>query len=271
MSDTLNFAARLIFLKESGTPCDKKKGCIDHDKFILEDDELEMPEVEKDEKEEEEKAEPIQDADEFEECLTDKVFFCANCNKHFIASEDIPDNIIVCPVCNDGDLIVKLGTAEEALEEPENEDVAVEIQDIQEDLEDDIPEEEEDETDEEEDEMFLDEESLDECLTALARKYMKEGKGIRARTLSGKIVEGNLILSGRCNRKGYTITVENFNKAISEASRKVVLSATTDLFNNCKLNIGAIKEGNKLTVKKIGYGMITESANRKVKVTGIIG
>ena len=144
-------------------------------------------------------------------------------------------------------------------------------QDIQEDLEDDIPEEEEDEADEEEDEMFLDEESLDECLTALARKYMKEGKGIRARTLSGKIVEGNLILSGRCNRKGYTITVENFNKAISEASRKVVLSATTDLFNNCKLNIGAIKEGNKLTVKKVGYGMITESANRKVKVTGIIG
>ena len=113
MANVLNFATRLIFLKESQC-CDKKQQYQDKDKFLMEDED----EVINDE------------ADEYKESLSDKVYFCANCQKHFIASEDTPENLIACPICNDDELIVNIGSAEQALDNPENEEISVKIEEL---------------------------------------------------------------------------------------------------------------------------------------------
>ena len=269
MANVLNFATRLIFLKESQC-CDKKQQYQDKDKFLMEDEDetiTEVPEEVSEEVSEDNSDESTvikDEADEYKESLSDKVYFCANCQKHFIASEDTPENLIVCPICNDDELLVNIGSAEQALDNPENEEISVKIEDL----------EDEDE-DNEDDELYLDEESLDECISALARKYMTEAKGyIRAKTHIARIVEGDLILKGTCAGKRYTVKAKDFKKLLGE-NRKAVIPATIDLFRAGRINMGIIKEGNKLMVKKMGYGLITESVKgkntKRVKVTGIIG
>lgn len=280
MANVLNFATRLIFLKESQC-CDKKQQYQDKDKFLMEDEDEPITEVPEEVSEEEvpednsDESTVINDeADEYKESLSDKVYFCANCQKHFIASEDTPENLIVCPICNDDELIVNIGSAEQALDNPENEEISVKIEELEdeEDPEDDQDLEDEDNED---NELYLDEESLDECISALARKYMTEAKGyIRAKTRIARIVEGDLILKGTCAGKRYTVKAKDFKKLLGE-NRKAVIPATIDLFRAGRINMGIIKEGNKLVVKKVGYGLITESVKgknaKRVKVTGIIG
>ena len=281
MANVLNFATRLIFLKESQC-CDKKQQYQDKDKFLMEDEDetiTEVPEEVSEEVSEDNSDESTvinDEADEYKESLSDKVYFCANCQKHFIASEDTPENLIVCPICNDDELLVNIGSAEQALDNPENEEISVKIEELEdeEDPDDDQGLEDEDE-DNEDDELYLDEESLDECISALARKYMTEAKGyIRAKTHIARIVEGDLILKGTCAGKRYTVKAKDFKKLLGE-NRKAVIPATIDLFRAGRINMGIIKEGNKLMVKKMGYGLITESVKgkntKRVKVTGIIG
>ena len=147
MSNAMDFAARLI-LKESA-------------KKLLEDTETLLDTIENEQKEEnaehteDVETEVDENTDEFQESLDDMIFFCANCNKHFIATKDTPEDMICCPVCDNRDLIVNVGSAEQALENPENEEVAEELEDQEEkeepaeNLEDET--EAEDDVDQEED------------------------------------------------------------------------------------------------------------------------
>lgn len=271
MSNKMDFAARLILGSSSLL---ESNGLLKEDEE-LEKDILEIEDLPKeDDISEEEVTEEIpeeeiekinSDNDEFEESITDKVFFCANCSKHFIATEDTPEPSIVCPVCNDADLIISLGSAEVALEDPENEEVSLEIEDL---MDEEVPAEEE--VVEEEDGDYFDEESLDEALNLLASKYIKDSKKIK--TIRGQINEsGDLNLKCMHGSKSFNVSFPGFKKAMKESSGSFIIKGSTTLFNNGKINCHIVREGNKLSLGKIGYGFLNESNNKKFKVRGIIG
>lgn len=243
-------------------------------RLVERDDELdELPEEGEEEVEvvEEEVPEEIQEltpvdtenADEFTESLTDKVFYCASCSKHFLATEDTPEDSIVCPVCESDELIVSIGSAENALDEPENEDVALEIQD------EEGEEEGEEELEDSPEEYSFDEENLEEGLNILVKKYIKESKN-KVKIVGGKITnEGNILLRAKYGARPVSIVLEGFKAHCTES--KFILPGKSNLFKGCKLNCGIIKEGKTYKVQKFGFGFLMESAKGTSKVKGIIG
>lgn len=209
-----------------------------------------------------EREDTFENGDDFEESDTNDVYFCAKCQKHFLATEDTPENEIECPVCGEKDLIVDLGSAKDALDREENEDIAVELED------EDIYEEPEMEEENEIPEDEFEEDGLEEALNIMAQKYLNEKARIRIRTASAD-KDGKLVLEGRIIplKKDIKIVLEGFNK--NRAHDKFILEGTTDAFKVGKLKVAFLKEGNVYKVKKVGYGILTESM--KYPVTGIIG
>lgn len=263
----MDFAVRLI----ENTERENKKALKESSTILTEEFEEELEDVpeeevtEEDVPAEEEDAVELEtvntdNADEFTESLSDKVFYCASCCKHFLATEDTPEESIVCPVCESDELIVSIGSAEVALEEPENEDVALEIQ-----------EEAEEEPSEElnPNEYAFDEENLEEGLNILVKKYIKDSKD-RVSITGGKITnEGNILLRGKHGKRPISVVLEGF-KANSQ-KQKFVLPGRSDLFKGCKLNCGVIVEGKTYKVAKFGFGFLMESAKGTSKIKGIIG
>lgn len=208
------------------------------------------------------------EGEDFEETIDDGVFFCATCQKHFIASPDTVEADIACPICGDKELIIKMGSAQEALEDAENEEVAIELEQ-KEETEDAIEELPEEPIAEEE--FEFEEGDLEEALNIFAKRYISEKA--RCRIHKGAITkEGNLVFSGRMipGRKTFTITLEGF-KANADKKR-FVCEGTTSLFKTNKVKAYIVNENNTYKMKKLGYGFITESAKAKgKKITGIIG
>lgn len=234
---------------------------------ILEDEELDV--VVDDVKEVEPEVEDtvqIEDGENFEESLTDNVYFCNTCKKHFIATEDTPVEDIICPICNESDMLIAMGSAEDALEDKENEEVAVEIEDES--------EEEVEAPVEDEEEFEFEEDELEEGFKALAQKHI--GENCRLRFREGKITkDGNFVLEGRLfpQRKPFKVVFEGFENELNKNNKKFVLEGTTTMFKGAnKLRALFIREGNTLKIKKCGYGFIKESkTGNKQKIKGILG
>lgn len=286
MISTIDFTAGLIkshetSLKESLRASRQKKRALKEacDKKVLkeEDDELEdeiIDDVVKDEVVEEPATEPVEDVIEdgegFEETIDDTVYFCPVCDKHFIASPETADDDIECPVCGETEVLIDMGTAQEALEDEENADVAVELEDI-EDVEEEAPAEEEIPAEEAPVEEYdFDEDDLEEGLRLLAKKHISEK--CRLRIKSGKISGGNLVIEGRMipGRKSFQVVFEGFGKAV-KTKKKFVLEGHTTLFKSSKLKGLFVKEGSQIRIKKCGYGILKESKKGYTKVKGLLG
>jgi ASC-1-like (ASCH) protein len=287
MINTIEFTAGLIkshetSLKESLKASRQKRRSLREacDKKVLkeDDDELEdevVDDVVEDTVEEEPATEPVEDVVEdgegFEETLDDTVYFCPVCNKHFIASPETADDDIVCPICGETEVLIDMGTAQEALEEEENADVAVELEDIEdveepvEDVPAEVPAEEPPV-----EEFEFDEDDLEEGLRLLAKKHISEKCKLRIR--SGKLSKGNLVLEGRLlpQKKTFKVVFEGFGKA-AKSKKKFVLEGHTTLFKSSKLKGLFVKEGSKISVKKCGYGILKESKKGYTKVKGLLG
>lgn len=244
MPNTMDFAARFI-LKESAK------------KLIEETETLLNP------PEEEEVDKVDTNSDEFEESLDDKIFFCANCNKHFIATKDTPEDMICCPVCNEQDLIVNVGSAEQALDNPGNEEVAQELQDQEEKEDEDIEVDDEDMiTEEPEDEdLDLDEKDLEESLGFLASHYsgLKECK---VKIVKAYVKEGKLVLNGRLNGKPFGMLLEGLDRN----KKSMILEGTCNMLPKCKVKVAATLKDGVLRTGKLGYGLLHESK----KIRGIV-
>lgn len=253
MSNAMDFAARLI-LKESA-------------KKLLEDTETLLDTIENEQKEEnaehteDVETEVEENTDEFQESLDDMIFFCANCNKHFIATKDTPEDMICCPVCDNRDLIVNVGSAEQALENPENEEVAEELEDQEEREEKEEPiEEPEGETESDED-LDFDESGLEESLSFLASNYsgLKECK---VKIVGSYIKEGKMIVNGRLNGKPFGMVLEGLDLR----KKSMILEGTCNMLPKCKVKIAAVLEGKVLKTGRLGYGLLHESK----KIRGIV-
>ena len=285
MINTIEFTAGLIknrqtALRESLKSTKKEsktlKESCEEKKVLKEDDEEEVEDIIEEPVEDVVEEEPveaeeevIEDAEGFEETIEDTVYFCPVCDKHFIASPDTADDDVQCPVCGEMEVLIDMGTAEEALDEEENAEVAVELDDIAEEA----PEAEEEAVPaEDEIESFdFDEDDLEEGLRLLAKKHLSEKSVLRIR--SGKIVEGNLVLTGRLlpQKRTFKVTFEGFSQAMKESKRRFILEGSTDLFKSSKLKGLFVKEGSKVTVKKCGYGILKEAKKGYVKVKGLLG
>ena len=274
MSNTIDFTKRFIDnrLEEANKKKQGTKSTLKESKAIKEAEEIDEldeegvdPEPEMPEGDIEAPAEePLkEEGDSFEESETDSVLWCTSCRKHFMATADTPDNEIECPVCGEKDLIVNIGTAEEALDKEENKDIAVEVGD------EDVPEEEvpAEEPPVDEGEEF-EEDGLEEALSILAQKHLNEKARIRIRQGTVKN-DGTLVLEGRILplKKDVKVVLEGF--VAKKGKSRFILEGTTDMFKVGKLKVAIVKEGNKFRVKKMGFGILTESA--KYPVSGIIG
>lgn len=276
MSNTIDFTKRFIDnrLEESKKRKQGTKSALKESAKLQEADDLEELDGGEADLEteipEEDIAAPVEEApldeegDSFEESETDSVLWCTSCRKHFMATADTPDNEIECPVCGEKDLIVNIGTAEEALDKEENKDIAVEVGDDDMPVEDDIPAEE---PAVDEDEEF-EEDGLEEALSILAQKHLNEKARIRIRQGTVKN-DGTLVLEGRILplKKDVKVVLEGF--VANKDKSRFILEGTTDMFKVGKLKVAIVKEGNKFKVKKMGFGILTESA--KYPVSGIIG
>ena len=274
MSNTIDFTKRFIDnrLEEANKKKQGTKSTLKESKAIKEAEEIDEldeegvdPEPEMPEEDiEAPTEEPLEEeGDSFEESETDSVLWCTSCRKHFMATADTPDNEIECPVCGEKDLIVNIGTAEEALDKEENKDIAVEVGD------EDVPEEEvpAEEPPVDEGEEF-EEDGLEEALSILAQKHLNEKARIRIRQGTVKN-DGTLVLEGRILplKKDVKVVLEGF--VAKKGKSRFILEGTTDMFKVGKLKVAIVKEGNKFRVKKMGFGILTESA--KYPVSGIIG
>lgn len=253
MSNAMNFATRLI-LKESA------KKLLEDTETLLDNNEDEQNTEQTDPTEDVE-TEVDENTDEFQESLDDMIFFCANCNKHFIATKDTPEDMICCPVCDNRDLIVNVGSAEQALENPENEEVAEELEDQEEKEEEEEPiEEPEDETESDED-LDFDESGLEESLSFLASNYsgLKECK---VKIVGSYIKEGKMIVNGRLNGKPFGMVLEG----LDPKKKSMILEGTCNMLPKCKVKIAAVLEGKVLKTGRLGYGLLHESK----KIRGIV-
>lgn len=251
--------------------CDCKKDHCDCKEDLLENEEevevikdKDTVEEKPDEIETEEKEEiKIKDGENFEESLTDKVYFCNYCKKHFIATVDTPVEDIICPLCNGTDMLIDIGSAADALEKKENEDVAVEIKTEE--------KEEEDETvdDVSEEDLEFESEGLEEGLKFLAQKHINEKTIVKLQE-SRINSKGDLIIKGKTipNKTNFTIMFEGFENKVNSLDKKFILEGNTSLFSKPnKLKAIFVREGNKFSIKKCGYGFI--SKNKQIK--GILG
>lgn len=241
----------------------------------------------------------VDDGNGFEETIDDDHWYCTVCNKSFISSPDTPDDEIECPVCHEKDFIIYVGNAADALlDDPENEDVRSEFEEMSDeekeehgvedvidtDVEIDVDEDMGDpgvnppEAYEQEESTkirrksrssMLDESSLNEGLTLVARRYI--GESCKVKVMHGKISEGTLTLSGIMapGRKPFNIVIENWSKARSK--KTFVVEAKSNLFRGGKFEFKFIREGRKYSVKSFGYGLIKESKGVSKKITGIVG
>lgn len=251
MPNAMDFAARLI-LKESARK-------LLEDAETLLDDTIETEQEEKPEQVDDIETEEVEtDNDEFQESLDDMIFFCANCNKHFIATKDTPDDMICCPVCNDRELIVNVGSAEQALENPENKEVAEELQDQEEKEE---PEMEELTDEVEEEDLDFDESGLEESLGFLASNYsgLKECK---VKIVGSYIKEGKMVINGRLNGKPFGMILEG----LDPNKKSMILEGTCNMLPKCKVKVAAVLKGNVLKTGRLGYGLLHESK----KIRGIV-
>lgn len=199
-------------------------------------------------------------AEDIEETIDDVVYFCNKCHKHFIATPDVPSEVVKCPICETDEMLINMGTAAEHLDDKQNEEAVEEIKDeAPEDLE---PKDEEPVA--EEGEMSFDVDNLGESLETLARKHINEQATVKI--LSAKAVDGNIVVEGVClpDKKSFNMTLSGVDE-LKEG--KGVLNGTSDMLKNCKVRIGCIKEGNKISVNRMGYGFLNESK----KIVGVIG
>ena len=259
-------------LKNSKKLSENKKSAKIVEAQILEDEELDIAvdDVKEVEPEVEDTVQ-IEDGENFEESLTDNVYFCNTCKKHFIATEDTPVEDIVCPICNEADMLIAMGSAEDALDDKENEEVAVEIQDEESEEEVEAPVEDEVVAD---DEIDFEEDDLAEGFKALAQKHI--GENCRVRFKECRLTkDGNFVIEGRLfpNRKSFKVVFEGIGTHLNDKNKKFVLEGTTTMFKGSnKLRALFIREGNTIKVKKCGYGFIKESKNgNKQKIKGILG
>lgn len=254
-----NFEFAKSLIESSQTKQMKRRLHEEEEKIDIDviDDIDDVEEVDEVEEEEEE----IKNPDGFEETIEDDVYWCDVCHKHFIASPETPQSEIACPVCDSDESIVLIGSAADAVEDSdeEAEEITVEIDDAD---DSEIEEEEVEES------ARFDESSLNEGLTAVAKRHMS--KNMSAKVLSGVITrEGNLVLRGRVGRKPMTITFEGFKSKMGKKS--FVCEGTSDMFKKTKLKAQFVREGKALKVKSFGYGLIRESKDGKVKARGIVG
>lgn len=282
MSNTINFTASLIknhqtelresiknrrqAIKESVAPVKNKKTLLKEEDDMPEIDENDVINdkdvaVEEPIVEPVEEPELIEDGEGFEETIADTVHFCVQCNKHFLASPDTPDDEIVCPVCGEKEQIIDMGTAEEALDEEENSDISIEDTDIP------APEEEAPA----EEEIEFDESGLEEGLRRLVKKHINEKALLKIK--KGYIQGKDLVLEGRMlpGRKTFKVTFKNIKEHLANGTKKFVVEGNTTLFKANKLKGMFVREGNKLTIKKCGYGLLKESKKGNIKVKGILG
>lgn len=257
MKTSLDFAKSLI--ESSQRRLREKEELEFKDKIEISPDE----EVEIEDKEEE-----IDNPDGFEEEISDKIFWCDTCHKHFIASEDTPESEIVCPVCDTDEVEMLFDGVVEEKEEDE-ESVEVEISDEEEDSEVEVESARR--------RMprraatrgsYFNESSLNEGLTQLAKRHINS-KAI-ATVTSGRITrEGNLILKGRVANKPLVITFEGFKANMRKS--KFVCEGTSNMFKKTKLKALFVKEGKAVKVKSFGYGLVRESASGIKKFKGKVG
>jgi DNA-directed RNA polymerase subunit RPC12/RpoP len=286
MINTINFTASLIkqrqselreslknrkqVVKESACPVKKNTLIKEEDDMPEIDEEIDVNEKDVEVEEPavepvEEPAEVIEDGEGFEETIADTVHFCVQCNKHFLASPDTPDDEIVCPVCGEKEQIIDMGTAEEALDEEENADISIEDADIP------APEEAPAEEEVSAEEIDFDESGLEEGLRRLVKKHINERALLKIK--KGSIQGNDLVLEGKMlpGRKTFKVTFKNIKEHLSNGTKKFVVEGHTDLFKANKLKGMFVREGNKLTIKKCGYGILKESKKGNIKVKGILG
>ena len=254
MSNAMNFATRLI-LKESAKKLVEDTETLLDNNFDNNEGEQNIEQTDPTEYDE---TEVEENTDEFQESLDDMIFFCANCNKHFIATKDTPEDMICCPVCDNRDLIVNVGSAEQALENPENEEVAEELEDQEE--KEEPTENPEDETEVDED-LDFDESGLEESLGVLASNYsgLKECK---VKIVGSYIKEGKMVVNGRLNGKPFGMILEGLDLK----KKSMILEGTCNMLPKCKVKIAAVLEGNVLKTGRLGYGLLHESK----KIRGIV-
>lgn len=232
---------------------------------LREEEELEF----KDELEfapEEEKEEEIKNPDGFEEELSDKVYWCDTCHKHFLASEETPESEIACPVCDTDEVkMIFDGVVEDDMDEDEEEE-ELEVEDFD-DMEESVRFKKARRESTKRGHYF-NESSLNEGLTVLAKRHINSKA--RACITSGQITkEGNLVLKGRVSGKPMTVTFEGFRKNLGK--KKFVCEGTSNMFKKTKLKALFVKEGRSLKVKSFGYGLIRESASGIKKFHGKVG
>ena len=248
----------------------------------------------------------VEDGDNYEESPEDGVYFCTTCNKYFIATKDTPDEEIACPICNEKEMLIDVGSADDALEDPENEEVSDQLEgeknaeEALEAPEEDVENEEDVDLEEcvdievsddevkvsvdggedkkpelAEDEYALEEGALEEGLRILAKRHISENAKLRL--VGGRIskVTGNAVLEGRMlpQKKSFKVVLEGFKENVKSGKKSFVVEGTCSLFKNSKFKMYVVKEGKSYTIKRFGYGFLKESAKagNYRKITGIIG
>lgn len=235
---------------------------------LREEEELEFKdkiEISPEEVEIEDKEEEIDNPDGFEEEISDKIFWCDTCHKHFIASEDTPESEIVCPVCDTDKVDMLFDGVVEEMGDDDDESVDVEISDEEMKMES-IRRRRSQRS--RANGKYFNESSLNEGLTQLAKRHINS-KAI-ATVTSGRITrEGNLILKGRVANKPLVITFEGFKANMRKS--KFVCEGTSNMFKKTKLKALFVKEGKAVKVKSFGYGLVRESASGIKKFKGKVG
>lgn len=307
MPSTVDFTAAIISkkLSESAKPKKVVKEAEELDKNLQDTVEEPLPPLHTDTKPLKDDSVDIENGENFEESVTDDVYFCAKCNKHFIATDDTPEEEIKCPACEEINLLIRVGSAQESLDNEENKDVKQEMGGDTDEEAEEIPDPEVDISDEDiDDETFeskklkssstkklessvkptaklkdskkvnksakmFDNVPLEEGLGVINKKYMNNKDKIR---FSEGIINksGNLILKGSYegNKRPVFVTVEGFKLKMN--SPKFILEGRTNILKNSKFKFLFVKEGTCYKIKKFGFGFIKESDNKTQKITGII-
>lgn len=258
MKTNLDFAKSLI---ESSQMREQRRRLREEEELEFKD-ELEFAPDEGKEEEDE-----IKNPDGFEEELSDKVYWCDTCHKHFLASEETPESEIACPVCDTDEVTMIFdGVVEDDTDDYDEDEEELEVEDF-EDMEESVRFKKARRESTKRGHYF-NESSLNEGLTQLAKRHISSKAN--AVITSGQITkEGNLVLKGRVARKPMTITFEGFRKNLGK--KKFVCEGTSDMFKKTKLKALFVKEGRSLKVKSFGYGLIRESASGIKKFHGKVG
>lgn len=254
MKTNLDFAKSLI---ESSQLREQRRRLREEEELEFKDKLKSVPEEKEDE---------IKNPDGFEEELSDKVYWCDTCHKHFLASEETPESEIACPVCDTDEVkMIFDGVVEDDMDEEDDEE-ELEVEDFD-DMEESVRFKKARRESIKRGHYF-NESSLNEGLTLLAKRHISSKS--RAVITSGQITkEGNLVLKGRVARKPVTITFEGFRKNLGK--KKFVCEGTSDMFKKTKLKALFVKEGKALKVKSFGYGLIRESDSGIKKFHGKVG